>query len=136
MRGRSYFEAFKNMESGDTIFKALTTSVKATIAMQKNKFGAQLSDLCFYYPLIVFDGKLFTAHLKNKNVVINEAEIVLVTFSYQSAKYKQESFTVPIMTENAFDPFFEDLEKTLPCWADYLQNHPNIIKEAHSIGFT
>lgn len=56
-RGRSYFEAFKNAGS-DVIFKALTTAVKAAIAAREEKFAADKNSLCFYLPLIVFNGQL------------------------------------------------------------------------------
>ena len=134
-RGRSYFEAFKNTEAGDTIFKALTTAVKATISMRDGKFGAQVRDLCFYYPLIVFEGKLFEAYLEDGKITVSESEAIMVTFSYQSASYKSESFIVPIVTEKALTQICTGLEESLACWANYLMKHPTTFKQVDRISF-
>jgi hypothetical protein len=73
MRGRGHFEPFKGGEGGEMIFKAITTVVKATIATRKNGFGAGRGSVFFYYPLVVFDGLLFEAHLKDGAISLSES---------------------------------------------------------------
>jgi hypothetical protein len=70
-RGRSYFEPFKNSETSEAIFKALTTSVKATIATRDSYYSGGHPNICFYYPLVVFEGDLYEAYLEGNDVKLN-----------------------------------------------------------------
>lgn len=113
-RGRSYFEPFrKTKESSKIIFGALTTVAKATIFMRDTEFAAGHSNICFYYPLIVFDGNLFEAGLHGKDVRISPVDSLLVTFFYRSSKYEDESFCIPVLTEGALRQFVDRLDEVL-----------------------
>lgn len=103
--GRSYFEAFKNNESSEMIFKALTTAVKATLYTMKSEFGIAGDDLCYYYPLIVFDGDIFQAELRDGQITVEQVDSVLVSFLYKSPTYKSGEFAVPVLKESALPDF-------------------------------
>jgi hypothetical protein len=122
-RGRSYFEAFKNKETGETIFKALTTSVKATIAMRDDSFASGGRSICFYYPIIVFEGKLFEAYFERNNMCVAEADSTIVSFFYESAKYKQNIFSVSLVTEGIFSNFVSKLDSVLSFWGEELKKN-------------
>jgi hypothetical protein len=119
-RGRSYFEPFKSTETGEAIFKSLTTAVKATVTTRDGGFAAGgKQSICFYYPLVVFDGRLFEAHLgDNDDIAITEAGTIMVSFFYDSPSYKQEKFTVPIVTEGYLDDFLSKLDSVLQIFGD------------------
>ncbi|MFZ5643495.1 MAG: hypothetical protein ACOY46_07885 [Bacillota bacterium] len=113
LRGRSYFEAFKSNESGEMIFKAITTAVKATLYTMKKRFAAGDNSICFYYPIIVFDGVLYQATLCDGKISTEEVDSLLLTFLYESSPYINGQFTVPILKEKALPMFLEGLEKSL-----------------------
>lgn len=112
-RGRSYFEAFKNLGSGSVIFSALTTAVKAAIAGREDKFGASDNSACYYYPMVVFDGRLFEAYLHSGKIQVQEVDSVMISFFYQSRQYEKEQFIVPVLTEGALKDFLLSLDKVL-----------------------
>lgn len=129
-RGRSFFEPFKNDKGGVTIYKSLITSVKASIAMRNNEFGAGAKgNACIYYPVIVFDGKLHEAFLDDENNIIDqEVDSVIVSFYYESPKYKDERFLVPIVTERSFPTFCSDLDSVLLFFGKLFKNNIGIFK--------
>jgi hypothetical protein len=121
MRGRGHFEPFKGGEGGEMIFKALATSVKATISTRESKFAAGYGSVCFYYPLVAFDGLLYEAHLEGGTIHLGETDIALVSFFYTSPKYKEEQFTVPVVTEKGLLSFCASLDETLGLFAELLK---------------
>jgi hypothetical protein len=128
MRGHGHFEPFKSGESSEMIFKALITSVKATIATRDSKFAAGPGRVCFYYPLIVFDGLLYEAHLDNGTIRLNETDTVMVSFFYASAKYKEERFIVPILTEKGLPAFCVSLDETLKLFKKLLAENEELFE--------
>lgn len=120
-RGRSYFEPFRKSGEQKNIFGALTTSAKATIATQGFATGER--SVCFYYPLVVFQGNLYEAYLdNNSDVQVQEADLVVTSFFYQSAEYKSENFLIPIVTERALPSFCSDLDKVLQFYGELMKN--------------
>ena len=67
-RGRSFFIPFNkgNKEGGREIYQALATSVKAAIFSRDNGFGSSFNDICFFYPLVVFEGNLYESLLRRR----------------------------------------------------------------------
>ncbi|MGE5474886.1 MAG: hypothetical protein ACM3UU_11770 [Ignavibacteriales bacterium] len=126
--GKSYFEAFKNNETSEMIFKALTTTVKATLYTMKKEFGTSNQDICFYYPIIVFDGRLFEGTLNNGSFDMKEVDSVLVSFLYESSIYKEGHFAVPVIKESALNSFLDKLDKSL-------NTHGEIAKLRKSVAF-
>lgn len=122
--GRSFFEPFKEYKERGTIFKSLTTSVKATIAMRKTKFAAVGRSICFYYPLVIFNGVLFEAYLKDDDIKVEEVDMVMVSFFYESPKYKEDKFLVPILTEGALKNYFSELDKIHEILGNFFKKHP------------
>jgi len=121
--GRSFFEPFKGYEERGTIFKSLTTSVKATIAMRDTKFGAGKRSICFYYPVIIFDGVLFEAYLKDDDIKVEEVDMVMASFFYESPKYKEEQFLVPILNEGALKNYFSELDEIHKIFGNFFKKH-------------
>ena len=115
-RGRSFFEPFKNNLTGETIVKALMSAVKASIGMRDNKFASGGNSICFFYPIVVFEGKLFEAFLNKGKIEIIETDRLMVSFFYESPKYKNERFTIPMITENSFGTFLNELDAVLEFW--------------------
>lgn len=107
------------------IFKALTTTTKAAIALQENPsyLGHRM---IFYYPVIVFQGKLFEAYLRNDEIQVVETERVAVDFSYRSGNYQPVNLVIPIVTEKAFNSFLSSLEKVFDYWVELLKNEPEL----------
>lgn len=110
---RSYFEAFKNNERSENIFKALTTVVKATLFTMKKGFAYDKTSICFYYPLIILDGRLFQGILNNDKINVKEVNSVLVSFLYESSTFKEGKFSIPVLKETEVNDFFSNLDKTL-----------------------
>lgn len=129
-RGRSFFEPFKNIEGGGNIYKSLITSVKAAIAMRNNAFGARAKgNVCIYYPVIIFDGKLYEAYLDDKNKInTQEVDSVIVSFYYESPKYEDERFLVPIMTERYLPTFCSDLNTVLQFFGKFFRNNMGLFR--------
>jgi len=128
-RGRSFFEPFKNNIGGVNIYKSLITSVKATIAMRNIKFGAESNSVCFYYPLIVFEGKLYESYLDNNNgIKIQEADSIMVSFFYESPKYQNVRFAVPIVTEKNLQNFCSHMDSVLQFFGNFFEEHTDLMK--------
>jgi len=130
--GRTYFIPFTNSEAGDAIYKALTTSVKAAVAIKdKGRFGGHC--LSFYYPTIVLQGRLFESYLENGNSQLSEVEILPVRFTYQSAQYNPIRYIVPIVTEKALKKYLESLEKVLDIWVELVKENVKMIKPENGV---
>ena len=111
----------------EMIYKALTTSVKAAIAIKENP-GYGGNRICFYYPTIVLQGRLYESFLENGESKLSEMEIIPVSFSYRSAKYDPVSFIVPIVTENALGKYLDSLEQLLSYWVDLIRKNVKLLK--------
>lgn len=115
-RARNYFQFQDNNSSqitDITIIKALTSAVKATLSSMKSRFAAGENSLCYYYPIVVFDGTMCEALLHNGEIDVREIDKVLVSFNYESTAYKQAIFSVPIVTKAILVSFLADIEKYL-----------------------
>lgn len=128
-RGRSFFEPFKNSEGGVTIYKSLITSVKAAIATRNNEFAAKSSCICFYYPVVIFEGKLYEAYLDDKNEIeAQETDSAMVSFYYESPKYQDERFIVPIVTEQFLPTFSSSLDSVLQFFGKLFKSNMNLFE--------
>jgi len=125
--GRTYFIPFTNSETSEMIYKSLTTSVKATIAIKKNS-GYAGSRLYFYYPTVVLQGRLFESYLENGESKLVESEMLPVSFTYKSANYEPVNFIVPIVTENAFGKYLNSLEQVSGLWFNLVKDIVKIKK--------
>jgi hypothetical protein len=113
IRGRSFYEAFKGVESNETIFGAIMTAVKATRHAVRTRFGyAPGHDLCFYYPMIVFEGDMFQATIEASATAVQPIDSCLVSFLYERPEGTAR-FTVPVIRENGLKPVLDSLEETL-----------------------
>ncbi len=128
-RGRSFFEPFKNNLAGETIFKALISTAKASIGMRDNKFASGGNSMCFFYPIVVFEGKLFEAYLNKGKIEIIETDRLMVSFFYESSRYKNERFTIPIITEELFGTFLNELDAVLDFWGLSAKRNPKLFKD-------
>lgn len=127
--GRSFFEPFSSGKDRKTIYESLIKSVKAAIAMRDNKYAAAPNDVCIYYPMVIFDGKLYEAYLDEKNKInVQEADSIMVSFFYESPKYQDEKFTVPIVTERYLSTFCSDLDSALQFLGEFFKDNMSLIK--------
>ncbi len=119
-RGRSYFEPFKGAEDGEAVFKALTTATKALVDAVESSFAAGGNSICFYYPIVLFDGILFEAYLENKAIRLERTNHLAVSMFYRSATYKEILVTVPIVTRAGLTDFIGRLDAVLGYWGKTL----------------
>lgn len=112
VRCRSYFEIGKNNQSNEMIYKALTTATKASIYTMK-KHGDATYDISFYYPIVVYDGRLFQAVIENDDTKLDEVDSVLVSFLYEPTSYKSVEFAIPVLKLKELDKFLIGLNNTL-----------------------
>ena len=133
-RGRSYYEAFRNKNddaASDTIFRALTTTVKATIATMATVGpggGTVRGDVSFYYPLVVLDGELYEGYLGSQQQIELVAQpCIPISFRYESAKYPKGRFTVPVVQEGYLGRFLGYLDGVLEQWLVILERHKQCV---------
>lgn len=129
--GRTYFVPFANSETSEIIYKSLTTAVKAAVSVKENT-GYAGSRISFYYPTVVLQGRLFESYLDKGESKISEAEIIPVSFTYKSAKYKPINFIVPIVTEKVFEKYLSSLDDTLNLWLELLKDGVEFIYDVDS----
>jgi hypothetical protein len=119
-RGRSFFEPFKDGDGGEAVFKALTTATKALVDAVESSFAAGGNSICFYYPIVLFDGILFEAYLENKEIRLEHTDHLAVSMFYRSATYKEVRVTVPIVTKTGMADFIGRLDAVLGYWGKTL----------------
>ena len=125
-QGRNYFVPFSHSENSETIFKALTTSVKAAIAIEERLTPYSDDRLQFNYPIVVLQGKLFEAYLEDGDINIHEVDRIPINFSYISANYPQKPYLVPVVTESGFSAFLEELNNLLEYWINLTDTRPKL----------
>jgi hypothetical protein len=120
LMGRSYFELGK--KNNENIFKAITTTVKATLYSIEQGFPFLSStSICYYYPIVILEGRLFQGILNGNQIEVEEVNSVLLSFLYESNKRKNSRFAIPIITESEVPSFFKKMDNTL----DFLSNLMN-----------
>ncbi|WP_138752789.1 hypothetical protein [Paenibacillus sinopodophylli] len=127
---RGYFEAFKGNETGEMIFKAITSSVKSSLYNRgiDEQYSNDIEDINFYYPLIVFEGNMFEATIINDDINVTEVDSVFISFLYESKFYERSNFIIPVLTPKALPGFLEELELSLMRIGDEIQSKYDMIK--------
>ncbi len=104
----SYYEAFRDPNQPNDIYKAIDTVVsyilyrRATQMERRKEFGTFSA---FYLPILVLDGKLFEASISRDTVELNEREhIQLRTF------HREDIYTIDVVTRNYFPQFLDKVE--------------------------
>jgi hypothetical protein len=129
-RGRSFFEPFSSggTDTNQTINKAILGAIKACIEAHQTNFASDyvgVRNATFYYPIVVFDGELFTANLSGGDLVVRPTDSVLVSAHYRSAKYPDDQkHTVLIVRESAFNLAVQGLDEWLQYCAARFKAHP------------
>lgn len=130
-RGRTYVQLLTNASakpSGeDAIYKALTTVAKATIGTRNSTFAAGAGSGCIYYPLILLDGELWEVFLDSGNLSAQTAQMIIVSFFYQSAKYEEERLLIPIVAREHFPEYLDALEAVLEHLGTTVQMKPEYL---------
>ncbi|HLG58922.1 MAG TPA: hypothetical protein VI485_26485 [Vicinamibacterales bacterium] len=133
-RGRSYFEAFRSAagaEAPSNIFKAITTVVKATLwaysaVVQRGPMS--MGELSIFQPVIVIEGDLFEATINDAGVVSLTAQpLIPVSFTYQSAQYPEERFTILVMQESFLPDFLTRMDGVLTDWANLFHQNQDLV---------
>lgn len=131
-RGRSFHEAFRSSEDrreSSSIFKAVTTVVKATLSQIGDANVPDLGDVRLFQPIVVFEGTVLEAYLDgNEEVVLERPKWVPVSFAYQSAAYPDSRLTVVVVTEQALPELLKHLEDTLQAWHLLLTKQPALVQ--------
>jgi len=109
--GRSYSELSK--QTGENIFKAITTVVKSTSYFMEKKFASDETSICYYYPLIILEGKLFEGTLENNEIKVKEVNSILLSFSYTSKKGKSFNFLILVINEYEIPNFLKKFDEVL-----------------------
>jgi hypothetical protein len=122
-RGRSFYEAFSNeAEASPSIHKAVLGCVKALIETHEKDFAAgysHMSNAIFYYPMVVLEGELFTAHLSDSDLIVTPVDQVLVSVHYRSSHYpRDDRHSVMVVRESAFPKVVDELDVWLQTCAD------------------
>jgi hypothetical protein len=129
-RGRSFYEAFSNDAAANpSIQKAILGVVKATIEAHETEFAAaypHMPNATFYYPLVVVEGKLLTAHLSGAELCVAPADQVLVSIHYRSSRYPgDERHSVMVVRESALPVAIEQLDDWLKTCTENFKTQPS-----------
>lgn len=127
-RGRAFFEPFSSgADANQTIFKALVSVVKASIEVRRSWFGGGgrgRPSICFYYPIVVLDGLLYTATIGTAGLEIETADAVPVSLYYRSSAYSEEErYTILVVRESAFSSEIQKLDDWLAATALHLRGN-------------
>lgn len=133
-RGRGYFEPIlkggsgsaTDAEFGSNIYSALTTVAKAAIEMRDTRFAAERKSICAFYPIILFEGRLFEAYSGGNHLAVEEVESVIVSFFYRSRSYADEKFDIPIVRLQALPRLLESLEQATEALRDAFVETPDV----------
>lgn len=123
-RGRNYYEAFKEHAEHSKIYEAVLTSSKAASYLRdkeesnlKNrntvdfKFNEPIT-LKLILPVIVLDGKLVKASLKNDgDPDIEETGYIPIVTKYHDTKGNEETFMPDLITFNFLDRYILSITK-------------------------
>ena len=119
---RSFYEPFKGKEKGGgapAIYSAMMTVVKATLFYHRDAGASNW--LGIYYPIVVFDGQLFEAHvISREEIDLRDAGHIQLAFSYfepttaRSQRDMWESyhgFIIDVVTAEHLPEFLQVLEE-------------------------
>jgi hypothetical protein len=82
-----------------------------------------------YYPLIVFEGKIYECVFLDEDIILNERRYMPLFVDYQSGRYKGE-FHIDIVTKERFSKYLRDIMKDLVV---FNQKRNNISKEYEQV---
>lgn len=127
--GRSLFEPFKQRQTGESIYSAILSASKATVAARSQSFpsfaASRSPDLGFYYPVVIFEGRLFEAHLDRNEISVEEVDSIMYSLLYQSDNYSLRTI-VPIVTEEGLEQFCALFDQVLAFWGGLLKKRPGL----------
>lgn len=132
--GRGYTELFSDDQTSSaasSIYGALTTVTKATIATRERSFGSGSGSICFYYPIVVLDGTLWSSFLHEGRIDAAETDSAVVRFSYESPNYPNQGFRIAIVTESGLPEYLNKLERSLDLMSEYIFGNPNYFFKNH-----
>jgi len=132
-RGRSFHEALRGEEDrreSSVIFKAITTTVKATLSLFDRRFISYSGEVSLFQPIVVLEGILFEAYLDNaERTVLEQPPWIPVSFAYRSAAYPDSRLTVLVVTEAALPTLLEQLGAALQAWHQLLTTQPKLVRQ-------
>ena len=118
---RTFYEPLKGNEKSNTsqmIYSAIMSSIKATLFHLRDRgFDSTTS---IYYPIIVFNGNMYTAKVKSlDDIELLPSEHILLSFNYMLPKSvarssiweQQERFIIDIVHYKYLEKFLGLLEK-------------------------
>lgn len=129
-RGRAYAELFRENDEtrgADPVYKALTTAVKATIAIKSSTFASGPGNATFYYPIVVFDGEVWECHLESGELRVGQTQSAIVSFFYESPSYPSEPHAVAVVCLSHFEHFVQGMDTVLETVGSHFQSNPDMI---------
>jgi hypothetical protein len=106
----SYLEVFKNPSGKSEIYEAID-SVITFLRYEMELRSKQLSEFdfhtCFFFPIIVLDGLLFEAQVKNGEVQVEERDYVQLRTAYGIS----EVFVIDVVKRGYFEKIFNLIER-------------------------
>jgi hypothetical protein len=113
--GRNGYVAFSGNNS--QLFSAIVSATKASIEEHrlaeehKEAYNENSLDAVFYTPLVILDGKLFSAFLNTKGETeLQEFQHIAYKFNYMSPSYEQDSYLVDIVTLDGLSTYIDKQE--------------------------
>lgn len=129
---RTFYEPFKSQERSHApqmIYSAIMSCIKATLFHQQDQLSARW--LKIYYPLIIFNGKLFEAQVdSDKNISLAASQHVQLSLSYMlpqrilygSVWEGQQEFIIDIVQEEYLEQFLQLVEDEHAILAEKLRS--------------
>ena len=141
--GRSYHEAFKSQDEKSRIFKALTSSVKASEdCLERNRDASEKSSkdtreqiefdrvINFVEPVVILDGLLYEAYLNDRaELELNEIGHIPVSFGYISSGYVHYTYLVDVVTVRELANLVSSKEKWIAGIRDTIQKKKGTSKK-------
>jgi hypothetical protein len=131
---RTYCQPFKKPEKSQQIYEAVMSCIKATLYYQDFK---KANHYFVNYPVIIFNGNLFTSNIVNDEVKINEANHVQLVVNYIlpfTAEQKQiypflfsplgdrHKFIIDVVTTNYFEEFLKTINKEFSFTSTFVED--------------
>lgn len=127
-KGTGVHEAFKNPNNASRWYGSFITAIKSSIDSFKNSPNNDIknngysrytsnileetTEIHFFQPLIVLDGKMVSAELdENNEILLEHIDTAAFDFDYKSKYIHKDSFRVDIVTLNGLDTYIEKMKR-------------------------
>lgn len=121
--GSNIHEAFKHPNDSSRWYNACLSAIKSSIDSYEEsmenvseQFYERYRVFSIYYPLIILDGKLISAHLNDKNnIELEYLENATLELEFGTKEYEQKTHRVEIVTLEGLDKYLKLLKVRQNC---------------------